>query len=675
MQLGAERSRREWAIVALILLAALVPPFISWKAPVLDSLERLAYDSYTYALAPEVERDPDIVLLLYDDPTARDSGKTSPIDRNIIANAIEAADGAGAKSIGVDFFFIQPTEDQQRLTDVLANVSTPVAMLYADPARDGGNFWTASTAGDAVPYQDEFWRRAASDGLVRSSPMIGDDDDNISRNWPTRDGNEPGTRAQIPMSAAMAGMTLEDFGYSGSIAFTRFIQDPVPPDADPATIPPPRSEAAGMFVEYSLSGFRDPASAQGLAPLLAGKHVLIGLGIFNADRFATPITRMEGEQEIPGVAVHAHMLRQALDGNFPSALPLWAVALVAMAFIGAGAFVGGLDRNRVVFALAIAGLLLLWASLPPLFRSIDIDLLTLPMAGWALSLAISLVGFSVLTGARTSRERAFARGALGKYLPATVAQEILEDPEKLTLEGEERELFMLFTDLEGFTRISHSQPPRATASILNRYLDAMSEVILDHGGTIDKYVGDAIVAFWGAPIARDEDAANAVACALALHACAEGFRAKLAEQGETLGRTRIGLHCGPVIVGNFGGRQRIQYTALGDAMNTAARLEGANKYLASDILVSGAMRDAAPDFAYLPLGRIVLSGVDTPIAVFQPLTGEMAGLAAQVAQALDGDTAALAALHAWQEKPPALASLLERWDKIAGGVVHVLGSK
>ena len=249
MQLGAERSRREWAIVALILLAALVPPFISWKAPVLDSLERLAYDSYTYALAPEVERDPDIVLLLYDDPTARDSGKTSPIDRNIIANAIEAADGAGAKSIGVDFFFIQPTEDQQRLTDVLANVSTPVAMLYADPARDGGNFWTASTAGDAVPYQDEFWRRAASDGLVRSSPMIGDDDDNISRNWPTRDGNEPGTRAQIPMSAAMAGMTLEDFGYSGSIAFTRFIQDPVPPDADPATIPPPRSEAAGMFVE------------------------------------------------------------------------------------------------------------------------------------------------------------------------------------------------------------------------------------------------------------------------------------------------------------------------------------------------------------------------------------------------------------------------------------------
>lgn len=673
---GSRNSRRrEAAIAALLVLAALVPPFVTRELPLTQAIERLAYDFYTYVLAPKVPRDPDIVLLLYDDPTARDTGKTSPVDRAIIANAVRAADAAGAKSIGIDFFFVQPTEDEDALTDALADATAPLVMLYADPDRDGGSFWSAATASQSIPYQDRFWRRASSGRIVRSSPMIGNDDDDISRDWPTRAGNTPGTAAQIPLSAAMAGMTLEDFGYSGSIAFSRFAGDPPIEGAPPEAQPQPRSEAAGMFTDFSLIGFRDPASAEALGPLLADKHVLIGLGIFNADRFATPVTRIAGEQEIPGVAVHAHMLRQALDRNFPVPLPLWAVALVALVFAGSGALVGSLDRSRALIAVAVGLLLAVWAALPLLFRAIGIDLLSLPMLGWALSLAIALVGFSALAGARTSRERAFARGALGRYLPATVAQEILDNPDRLTLEGEERELFMLFTDLEGFTRISHSQPPRDTAATLNRYLDAMSDVILRREGTIDKYVGDAIVAFWGAPIAKPEDAHNAVACALALHACAENFRAELAAQGGELGRTRIGLHCGSVIVGNFGGRQRIQYTALGDAMNTAARLEGANKYLASDILLSEAVRDAAPGFAYLPLGKIVLSGVDTPIAVYQPMTEERQELAAKVAAALDGEAAALAEIRSRAGSLPAVASLLERWETLAGGGAYVLGSK
>jgi adenylate cyclase len=662
-------------MAALLMLAALVPPFVSRELPLTQAIERLAYDFYTYLLVPKVPRDPDIVLLLYDDPTARDTGKTSPVDRTIIANAVRAADQAGAKSIGIDFFFVQPTEDEDALTDALARASVPVVMLYADPDRDGGSFWSAATASQSIPYQAEFWRQVAPGGIVRSSPMIGNDDDDISRDWPTRAGNTRGTTAQVPLSAAMAGMTREEFAYSGSIAFSRFEGDPPIKGAPSEAQPPPRSEAAGMFTDYSLIGFRNPASAEALGPLLADKHVLIGLGIFNADRFATPITRIAGEQEIPGVAVHAHMLRQALDRNFPDPLPLWAIALVALVFAGAGALVGSLDRSRALIAAAVGGLLAVWVALPLLFQAIGIDLLSLPMFGWSLSLAIALVGFSALAGARTSRERAFARGALGRYLPATVAQEILDNPEKLTLEGEERELFMLFTDLEGFTRISHAQPPRDTAAILNRYLDAMSEVILQHEGTIDKYVGDAIVAFWGAPIARPDDARNAVACALALHACAESFRADLAAQGGELGRTRIGLHCGSVIVGNFGGRQRIQYTALGDAMNTAARLEGANKHLASDILLSEAVRGAAPEFAYLPLGRIVLSGVDTPIAVYQPVPEIQRPLAGQAQAALDGDTAALVGLRLSAANVPAVASLLERWDIAAKGEAYVLGSK
>ncbi|WP_164931241.1 adenylate/guanylate cyclase domain-containing protein [Erythrobacter sp. HKB08] len=668
---GESRAGKRKGLIAacLILLASLVPPLVSPGLPPLSSVERLAHDIYAYLLAPtSSQRDPDIALLLYDDATARVSQKTSPIDRQVLANAIRAADEGGAKMIGIDFFFAQPTDDEDVLTEALASSKTPIVMLYADPKRDGGGFWSPSIASESAAHQDLIWRKIAGGDVTRSSPMIGTDEANVARRWPRRDGAVEDAVAQIPLSAAVAGMEEEGFAYEGSISFTRYV-----PDAEAGS--PPGSEAAGVFPDFSMSAFQSPEAAARMGPLFRDKYVLIGLGIFNADRFATPITRIAGEDEIPGVAVHAHMLRQALDGDFPAPLPWWLALFVALLLALAGAVTGTRDRSSTLFALATVGLLALWASLAPLLRWAGFDLLSIPVFGWLLTLGIALGGFSYLAGARTSRERRFARGALGKYLPATVAQEILADPEKLELKGEERELFMLFTDLEGFTRISHNQQPQTTAEILNRYLDEMSEVILRHEGTIDKFVGDAIVAFWGAPIGKPEDAKNAVACALALHEKAEAFRAEVAKQGEQLGRTRIGLHCGKVIVGNFGGRQRIQYTALGDAMNTAARLEGANKYLGSHILVSESVRKAASHFAYMPLGSIVMSGVDTPIPVYQPVGTEQRDRAEAVAAALAEGLAGREKLAALSAKDPAIASLVERWETVGKGEAYVLGSK
>ena len=211
----------------------------------------------------------------------------------------------------------------------------------------------------------------------------------------------------------------------------------------------------------------------------------------------------------------------------------------------------------------------------------------------------------------------------------------------------------------------------------------MSAVVLDHGGTIDKYVGDAVVAFWGAPLAGEKDGENCVACALALHRAAEALRAAVAaEYGDTLGRTRIGLHHGTVVVGNFGGRRRIQYTALGDAMNVAARLEGANKYLGSDILASEAVRERAPDFVWRPLGAVVLSGVETPLVLYEPVADERRSYtsdwAAAMRQLLEGRAGAAESLGSLARDHPddrALAALAARVERIRGGKAYVLDAK
>jgi adenylate cyclase len=143
--------------------------------------------------------------------------------------------------------------------------------------------------------------------------------------------------------------------------------------------------------------------------------------------------------------------------------------------------------------------------------------------------------------------------------------------------------------------------------------------VLRHGGTIDKFVGDAVVAFWGAPIARDDDGERAVKAAIAMYEAGEDFRRRAGAGLPPIGCTRVGLHRGPAVVGNFGGKGRIQYTALGDGMNTASRLESANKALHSTILVSSEAKQSADSDLFRPLGRVVLSGRATPIEVWEPV--------------------------------------------------------
>ncbi|WP_284123998.1 adenylate/guanylate cyclase domain-containing protein [Parerythrobacter aestuarii] len=654
----------------LLLLACLALPFATRALPFTDGIERAIHDLYRFALAPTVPEegsDPDIAIVTYDDAVARASGKLNPVDRATLAEALGAIEGAGAKAIAIDMIFTLPTKDQQVLIDRLRSMTIPVYLAYADPERDRVTYWAPEVDSEARPYQDSFFASLAGGKVEPVSPAVGTDEAGIARRWPRfGEGGKP------PLAFAMADLPRQS--YSGGIGFTRLTSE----------------AAAGEGVEYShvfptlpMDLTVDPDLADIFLPTLTGKYVLVGADTFNDDQHATPITRIAGDVQTPGVTIHAQMLRQALDGRFPVPLSSWLVALVAALATIAGVASAMIERRAaLLWALALAQFATL-AALPLALKAANIDYLGLPLFGFALSWLLAFVTVGYALRSRTSIERAFARGALGKFLPEKVAKQILDQPALLDLTGEQRDLCMMFTDLEGFTRFSHGREPQATAAILNRYLEQMSGIVLDHGGTLDKYVGDALVAFWGAPIASDDDAEQCVACAMALHAASERLRAEIAaEYGDTLGRTRIGLHCGSVVVGNFGGTRRIQYTALGDAMNIAARLEGANKYLGSDILASGQMRARAPNFAWRPLGRVAVSGVDTALDLCEPVAGERAAYTgdwiAAMGQAERGDDAGAHALRKLASAHPgdaALQALAGRLDAIAGGGIHALESK
>ena len=187
---------------------------------------------------------------------------------------------------------------------------------------------------------------------------------------------------------------------------------------------------------------------------------------------------------------------------------------------------------------------------------------------------------------------------------------------------ERREIATLFTDIAGFTPLVESLDPKQLAELLSGYLEGMTEVVFAYEGTVAKIIGDAIHVLFGAPADQLDAASRAIACALALDAHAELYRQEWMARGSPLGVTRIGVHAGPAIVGNFGGGRLYDYTAYGDTINTAARLEAVNKQLGTRICVSAAAAERAEGFAGRPVGDLLLRGRTEPMRVFEPMRPE-----------------------------------------------------
>jgi class 3 adenylate cyclase len=220
---------------------------------------------------------------------------------------------------------------------------------------------------------------------------------------------------------------------------------------------------------------------------------------------------------------------------------------------------------------------------------------------------------------RRQAEAERAHASLSRYFSPQIASRLACDGDADGMAVHWREIATIFTDITSFTTLVESATPEVLGALLNEYVGGMTEVVFAHEGTVAKIIGDAIQVLFNAPGEQPDYAARAVACAHALDVWAEAFRARWKEKGVNFGATRIGVHAGPALVGNFGGSRFFDYTAYGDTINTAARLEAANKHLGTRICVSAAIANAVGQFHGRPVGDLVLRGRSEPLRAYEPL--------------------------------------------------------
>lgn len=223
---------------------------------------------------------------------------------------------------------------------------------------------------------------------------------------------------------------------------------------------------------------------------------------------------------------------------------------------------------------------------------------------------------------RRQQEAERARAQLARYFSPSVVECLATGAGDVDLGAQRREITSLFTDITGFTSLIENLEPGLITPLLNEYLTGMTEIVFEYGGTLNKVAGDGMHVLFGAPTDQPDHAVRAVSCAVSMDTYTEAFRLRWRENGVAFGTTRIGIHTGPALVGGFGGGRYFDYTAHGDTINVASRLEGANKQLGTRICISGSVAQQIPDFLGRPVGSVILRGRREPIPVYEPLTAE-----------------------------------------------------
>jgi adenylate cyclase len=368
--------------------------------------------------------------------------------------------------------------------------------------------------------------------------------------------------------------------------------------------------------------------------VLAGRIVLVGTTAAGLqDLRATPVN-----SDYPGVEVHANVIRSILDGRFKLRPDFaFAVEFLQVAIVGI---------TLALLLPTLAPLSAMLASAAAFAATAGFNWLMYARMDWTFDMVVCLllVGALFVLNLGWGWLFEFRKGRalvsrFGEYVAPELVAQMAENPAAYDMEGESRELTVLFADVRGFTTISEGLSPKALREYINLYLTAMSEDIrASHQGTLDKYIGDAVMAFWGAPVAFADHARRAVATALLMQASARRLDAQFQQRGWPALQIGIGINTGPMHVGDMGSAIRRAYTVMGDAVNLGARLEGATKVYGVGIVVGPATRLAATDFVYRELDRVRVKGKHLPVAIFEPL-GKPDGL----------DPAVLEEVAAWHE--------------------------
>ncbi len=347
---------------------------------------------------------------------------------------------------------------------------------------------------------------------------------------------------------------------------------------------------------------------------LRGKIALIGTSAPGLlDLRSTPVGSV-----FPGVEIHANMITAMLDNDFKQKPPYMLGAEVLLLLVGG-------------FALAMLVPLLspLKATLVSLLALVlitGLNVLVWSEGGIVLPLASSLLMIAALFALNMSwgyfvesRSKRQFTELFGQYVPPELVDKMAADPEKYSMEGKSEELTVLFSDIVGFTSISESLQPKELSQFINDYLTAMSMVIRNNRGTLDKYIGDAIMAFWGAPVADPEHARQGVISAMAMQIELDRVRAQMLARGWPDIRIGVGVNTGQMRVGDMGSKLRKAYTVMGDAVNLSSRLEGLTRVYGVKILVGPNTRQVVKDVVFREIDRVKVKGKDVPVDIFEPI--------------------------------------------------------
>jgi adenylate cyclase len=506
---------------------------------------------------------------------------------------------------------------------ILVRRSLPVRSLW----RGAGALGPAAALAERSAGMGAISLPANADGVVRRVPLLVGAGDRIL----------PGLALEaVRLLQQAAGYVLQS---DPAVLTIGNVQLPLPPDALLRLLPmgqvgrAPRTVSAADLVKGS-------SAHDGLA----GAVVIVG----GSAPELGGLRQTPGDPLTPDAEIQADAVAQILAGRVPRALDGVLETLLIGALGGLAVLAGTEMAPLVGVGTIAAALAVLWVV--TLSLSMFADRLLDPATPSLSAICIFAVS-SVSSYTLAHRRALLVRRRFEQHLAPAVVRRIVEEPDLLKLNGERREVTALFTDIEGFTAMTHRAGPEQLVAVLDEYFEGAAAIVIEHGGMIDKIVGDAIHALFNAPLDLSDHPRRAVECAIALRNWTAGFRHRPEPQGIGLGRTRIGIETGEAIVGDVGIRAKLDYTAHGDAVNAAARLEAANKQLGSTICV-GPMAASRCDPALLrPLGTIEVRGRDERVAVFEPWPED----APQAWRELY-----LVAFHSMDEAPLRAAGLFER---------------
>lgn len=656
------RSRTGRALVVRVLISAGVfAVFAAHAADVVNLrvvtyLEHLAYDTRMQADMPFTV-DEDIVLVGVDEKSLSEVGRW-PWPRATLADIFERLfEDYQIHQLGIDGVFSeperplgmpggpvaeagmsgmeqrQPGPSDQRLAEILSgrNVvmglsfhteGAPVGSLpeplapatslpqhLHPPAHESfiGNLGLiAAAVRDAgfadIPLFDE-------DGRVRRTPMLGVHEGALYGSLPlamlrSLEAGGEGVGFEIPGAGPLAALRSPQI---------RVGDRAIPVDRESGLLIPYR----GPEFSFPRVSAADVLSGEAEAEVLEDTIVLFGTSAVGLGEFhPTPVA-----DNMSSIEVHAHVLSGLLDGRIARA-----PRDGAMAEIGLLALVGGaLTLAYLVFggwgsAAATLGAMGGYAAFNlGVWRWADV---VLPLAPILLFVVLLYILHLLYGHVRETRSRQELSTVFSHYVPQQLVDELMDNPHQVPLEGESRHMTVLFSDIHGFAGIAETLDPRELTQLMNEFLTAMTRVIHRRRGTIDKYMGDSVMAFWGAPLETPDHARQAVFAALEMQREMSRLNGRFRRRGWPVLTLGIGINTGQMSVGNMGSEFRMAYTVMGDAVNLGSRLEGLTRRFDVGILCSEFTREAVPDVAFMELDRVSVRGRENPLTVYEPLGPE-----------------------------------------------------